>query len=166
MKWLFGMLVAAALSLILSFGSARGATLPVVSDVVRPDFAAEIAAPDLSQNAIEKVSLEFSSNSSADLSAGLIAREDETAVKYSGSELNGVLLTWSGNEMNQDSLTARATEEKTDALRRATEQPFSSIVNEVPLPPSAWQILTGILALGLFTRRTPTLAPQKIYRGR
>jgi hypothetical protein len=166
MKRSFGMLVTAALSLILSLGNARarGATAPVVSDAVQADFSADHIASDFSQNVIEKYSLEFYSNSNGDLSAGLSAQDVGPAVKYSGSELNNALLTWNGNEMGQDSLTASATEKKTETLRRATAEPFSSLVNEVPLPLSAWQILTGLLIVGIFSRRTPTPAPQKIYR--
>jgi hypothetical protein len=166
MKRLFGMLVTAALSLILSFASARarGAAVPVLSAAARPDVLCDSGASDLSQNVIENVSLEFPSNSNADLSTGLFAQDAGPTVKFFGSSLNSALLNWSGNELSNDSLTATTTEKKTETLRRATEEPFTSIVNEVPLPLSAWQILIGILTVGIFSRRTPALAPQKVYR--
>ena len=160
----FGMMVTAALSLILSLHSApaRGSALTVAGGVRQTNCARTYAAGDrdiyLSQTSAEESAFEFQFGAAADLNRVDAVHFDTVGVKYSGSQLNDALLPWNGHDVGPDALaTSSSSADETAKMRRfVASQPFNAMVNEVPLPISAWQIILGVLAVGVIKMPKPT----------
>jgi hypothetical protein len=164
----FGMMVTAALSLILSLHSApaRGSAMTVAGGVRQTTNARTYAAGDqdiyLSQTSAEESAFGFQFGADADLNRVDAMHFDTVGVKYSGSQLNDALLTWNGHDVGPDALATPSADEKAKTRRFVASQPFNALVNEVPLPISAWQIIVGILAVVAIKLPRPTRMPIRV----
>ena len=162
----FRMKVAAALSLILSLSAARsrGAMVTVQSGgALLVQSRSNIVFVN-SLNVPENRGKTVVSGASTEMELpGEIALcGDSNIVKYSGSQLSGVLLGWNGHEMGPIAAATSAADEKTAALTRMESEPFYSMVNEVPVPTAGWVILAGLAGVAIVKNRTRTGVPVQV----
>jgi hypothetical protein len=164
MKGSFGTMVTAALSLILSFQIApTRASIVTIAPSRHLTLGAQTAIgadQQISpvQNYGERFAIEIQPNAKIDgPRAGMMALSHP--VTYTSSQLNGSLSSWDEMEARADGFAA---DDRAGALRLISKQPFSSIVNEVPAPVAAWQILATLSALGLARLLVRTQTPPRI----
>jgi len=104
----------------------------------------------LSGSAIfESVSNVFVPPLSTGVDYNIVALQSPTIVKYSGTQLSNAVSTWGGSSNDDDLVIATDPSTGPDFTTFILSQ--SPIVNEVRAPLAAWQSLTGLLLVAIFT---------------